>query len=357
MGPKGSLMATRATPAASEAPLALPEAPWLQSQLKRLLAQKGHALLLTGPSGLGQFDLALSLARAWLCELASDEGACGECESCHAVDVHTHPDLRVLLPDVMSLALGWPIDPKTQDKIDKKELKPSKFIRVEATREAVAFTQLTRSKSNTKVVLVYPAERMNHESANTLLKTLEEPTGEVRFVLATEAAHQLLPTIRSRCQSHAMVWPKPEDAIPWLMAAAHAVGVKSRDESEALAWLKAAGGRPSDALALAQSGLTAAAWAALPGALARGDWTGMSGWSAAQQLDVMQKLCHDLLSVVTGAEPRFFDSGDLPPSRRLPVLASWARDLSQQARSVEHPYNAQLMQEAWAARARDVLSR
>ncbi|MDQ3272662.1 MAG: DNA polymerase III subunit delta', partial [Pseudomonadota bacterium] len=44
-----------------------PLAPWLHTQLRSLLAQRGHAWLLSGPSGLGQFDLALALARAWLC--------------------------------------------------------------------------------------------------------------------------------------------------------------------------------------------------------------------------------------------------------------------------------------------------
>ena len=54
-------------------------------------------------------------------------------------------------------------------------------------------------------MLDYPAEQMNHVTANALLKTLEEPPGDVRFVLASEAAHQLLPTIRSRCLGHTMV--------------------------------------------------------------------------------------------------------------------------------------------------------
>ena len=74
-------------------------APWIQRQLQALLAQRGHAWLLQGPSGLGQFDLGLALVRAWLCETrAADgqlsQGACGHCASCHAVDVRTHADLR-----------------------------------------------------------------------------------------------------------------------------------------------------------------------------------------------------------------------------------------------------------------------
>ena len=50
-------------------------------QLEALLQQRGHALLLTGPSGLGQYTLALALARAWLCEHATPHGACGQCET------------------------------------------------------------------------------------------------------------------------------------------------------------------------------------------------------------------------------------------------------------------------------------
>ncbi|RZI98823.1 MAG: DNA polymerase III subunit delta', partial [Haliea sp.] len=160
-----------------------PLAPWLQTQLHTLLAQRGHAWLLSGPSGLGQFDLALALARAWLCEQATPDGACGVCGSCHAIAVHTHADLCVLMPETLSLALGWPLDEKTQDDLDAKKRKPSKEIKVDAAREAVSFTQFTRSRGTTKVVLVYPAERMNAITANTLLKTLEEPPGAVKFIL------------------------------------------------------------------------------------------------------------------------------------------------------------------------------
>ena len=154
-----------------------PLAPWLQTQLESLLTQRGHAWLLGGPSGLGQFELALALATAWLCEQPTAQGACGHCGSCHAVEVHTHADLCMLLPETLSLSLGWPLDEKTQDDLDGKKRKPSKEIKVDAAREAVSFTQFTRSRGTTKVIVVFPAERMNHVTANTLLKTLEEPPG------------------------------------------------------------------------------------------------------------------------------------------------------------------------------------
>lgn len=329
-------------------------APWLQQQLRSLLAQRGHALLLSGPSGLGQYDLALALARAWLCEQPTPDGACGVCGSCHAIDVRTHADLCVLMPETLSLELGWPLDEGAQKEIDDKKRKASKLIRVEAAREAVGFTQFTRSRGRAKVILVYPAERLNIESANTLLKTLEEPVGEVRFVLATEAAHQLLPTIRSRCQTHAMVWPAEADALDWLVQQASAGG-KAASRDQAGVWLQAAGGRPDDALAWAATGLQGATWAQLPQALARGDWGTLAGWPPAQQLAVLQKLCHDLMASAAGAPARFFPLEQLPPVPRWSALAQWSRELLGAQRSVEHPYNAGLMQEAWAARTRQVL--
>lgn len=342
----------------SESSTAMP--PWLQHQLVSLMAQRGHALLLAGPSGLGQYELALALARAWLCEEPTGQGACGHCGSCHAIDVRTHADLCVLMPETLCAELGWPLDEGAQKEIDDKKRKPSKLIRVESAREAVAFTQFTRSRGPTKVVLVYPAERMNVEAANTLLKTLEEPVGEVRFVLATEASHQLLPTIRSRCQSHAMSWPDPAQALEWLQAQSVGGAQKSSTGITAAAaaiWLQAAGGRPADALAWARSGLPAESWAALPQALARGDWSALADWPAAQQLAVMQKLCHDLMSVSAGAKPRFFAPDQLPSAPRWAALAQWSRELLLAARTVEHPFNAGLMQEAWAARTRQVLAR
>ena len=330
-------------------------APWLQHQLRGLLGHRGHALLLVGPSGLGQYELALALARAWLCETPTADGACGVCGSCHAIDVRTHADLCVLMPETLSLELGWPLGEVAQKEIDDKKRKASKLIRVESAREAVSFTQFTRSRGRTKVILVHPAERMNMESANTLLKTLEEPLGEVRFVLATESAHQLLPTIRSRCQSHAMAWPTASEALDWLVEQASAAG-KPADRTQASVWLQAAGGRPDDALAWAATGLQATTWAQLPQALARGDWGTLAGWPPAQQLAVLQKLCHDLMAKASGAPARFFSTEQLPPAPRWGALAQWSRELMAAARTVEHPYNAGLTQEAWAARTRQVLA-
>ena len=182
-------------------------APWIATQTRQLLSQQGHAWLLHGPSGLGQYRLALELVRAWLCETPDENGACGQCPSCHAIDVRTHADLCVLMPETTMLELGWPLSEKAQADIDDKKRKASREIRVDAMRDAIEFSQRTSARGRGKAVLVYPAEQMNAITANALLKTLEEPPGDVRFVLATESSHQLLPTIRSRCLGHAMIWP------------------------------------------------------------------------------------------------------------------------------------------------------
>jgi len=327
--------------------------PWVQRQLQALLAQRGHAWLLQGPSGLGQYELGLALAQSWLCEQPTASGPCGICASCHMVDTHAHPDFVVLMPETVMLERGWPLSETAQKEIDDKKRKPSKEIRVEAMRDTVAFAQRTSARGRGLAVLVYPAERMNHVTANALLKTLEEPPGDTRFVLASEATHQLLPTIRSRCQTHAMDWPAEPEALQWLL---DNVAASSRPTPEqAQVWLRAAGGRPVDALAWAGTGLNAKAWAELPAALARGDWSTLAGWPAAQQLELLQKLCHDLMVQVAGGTPRFFTAANLPVAPRWGVLARWSRELLDAARSVEHPYNPGLMQEAWAARTRQAL--
>jgi DNA polymerase-3 subunit delta' len=323
-------------------------APWLTTQLQSLLPRRGHAWLLQGPSGLGQYSLALALARAWLCTQPTPHGACGQCHSCHAVDVRTHPDLCVLMPETLSLELGWPLDEATQDKLDKKERKPSKEIRVEAARQMVSFTQHTRSGGSTKVVLVYPAERMNTVTANTILKTLEEPPGETRFVLASEAAHMLLPTIRSRCQSHTMDWPTEPQALDWLQQ-------QDLPAADAPVLLRAAGGRPEDALDLAAQGFDAKSWSGLPKAMARGDTLALADAAPAVLIATLQKVCHDMMAAASGAVPRFFAASDLPNPPAMASLTQWSRDLAQSARTAEHPFNAGLMLEAQVARARSAL--
>jgi DNA polymerase-3 subunit delta' len=321
-------------------------APWTALQAQNLLKQRGHAWLLSGPSGLGQFELAMALVRAWLCEKATSHGACDTCASCHAIDVHAHADLCVLMPETFLLDLGWPLSEQAQSEIESKKRKPSKEIRVESMRDAVEFAQRTSARGRGKAVLVFPAERMNMFTANALLKTLEEPAGDVKFVLATEANHLLLPTIRSRCIGHSMIWPDPVSALQWMqergLSAAHAKVL-----------LRAAGGRPQEALEFAPIGER---WPHLPKAVQRGDVHVFKDWTSAQIIDALHKLCHDLLAVKAGASPRFFDADDLPSGGSWQCLSNWAKSLSNARRTQEHPFNVGLMQEALVSQAQIALN-
>lgn len=326
--------------------MSLPD--WITEQRRMLLAQRGHAWLLYGPSGLGQFALALELARAWLCESPQADGACGRCSSCHAIEVHAHADLAVLMPETDMLERGWPLSEKAQSDIDDKKRKPSREIRVDAMRATVEFAQRTSARGRAKVVVVYPAEQMNAIAANALLKTLEEPPGDTRFVLATEAVHALLPTIRSRCMAHTLRWPPRDEVLAWMQR-------EGVPPEVAVPMLRAAGGRPDDALQLARAGAEPQAWAQFPAAMQRGDVRAVEGWSPASAIAAMQKLCHDLQLKAVGADPRYFEAADLPAAPPQLQLARWGKELAQSARTADHPFTAPLLLEALVAQARTTL--
>jgi DNA polymerase-3 subunit delta' len=323
--------------------------PWIEEQARQLLSQRGHAWLLHGPSGLGQYTLAMELARAWLCERPQNSRACGECGSCHAISVHTHADLCLLMPETVLLERGLPLGEKAQSEIDDKKRKASREIRIDAMREAVEFSQRTSARGRGKVVLVFPAEQMNHITANALLKTLEEPPGDVKFVLASESAHQLLQTIRSRCLGHAMHWPDTHASLNWLQS-------QGMEPAMAERLLLAMGGRPDDALAFAASGRDPQAWHSLARAVSRGDIGFFKDWSITQTVDALHKLCHDLMARHTGARPRFFGSADLVGGASFSALCTWSKALSQTMRTMEHPFNAGLMLESLVGQAQSALN-
>lgn len=326
-----------------------PLAPWLQRQLRVLLSRRGHAWLLHGPSGLGQYELAQALAKAWLCAQPGPDGACGTCASCQGFERHTHADLCVLMPETHALALAWPLDEKALQEIDEKKRKPSKEIRVEAVRQMVTFTQTTQLGQRGQAVMIHPADRMNPITANALLKTLEEPPGATRFVLTTDALHQLLPTLRSRCQGHAMEVPSTQEALSWLVG-------QGVPEGQANVLWRASGGRPSWVLERAQSdALTAEQWQQWPRQIARGQPGLLEQLSATEGLASLQKLCHDLLAIAHGGEPRFFTPDQLPKSPSATKAALWAQELARQVRHVEHPFNAGLQIQAWTVRARQAM--
>ena len=336
----------------SEGQLSLP---WLAQTLQTTLAtQRSHALLVQGPRGVGQFELAIALAQGWLCEAAdaSKPRPCGLCAACKLVQAHSHPDMLVLLPEALREPLGWAgggadeegegtSGSSSSDKSGKR--KPSKDIRIDEVRLAITFAQTTSARGRGKVVVLHPVERMNMASANALLKTLEEPAGNSRLVLSTSAPEMLLPTIRSRCQIVPLGLPDVAAAAQWL----HGQGV---EQGEVL--LAATGGQPQEALQWSGEGISAALWAGLPRQLARGDVGTLAVWPLPRVIDMLQKLCHDLQRLAVGTAPRYFAASALGSPSSLRALNAWALELQAQVRHAEHPWNAGLMVEALVANAR-----
>lgn len=327
--------------------------PWLGAPLQDALRrQRGHALLVHGPQGTGQFEMSLCLAQAWLCEAPGQPGEarsqpCGTCASCHLVQARSHPDLLVLLPEALRESLGWSGGDESDDGEGKaSKAKPSKEIKVEAVRTAVAFSQSTSARGRSKVVVVHPAERMNAISANTLLKTLEEPPGLARFVLSCGTPDALLPTIRSRCQAVALGLPPHEMAVAWL--ASHTVA-----QPEVM--LAAAGGQPQEALAWVQEGIDAVSWTRLPRQVAAGEAGAFSAWPLPLLLDALHKLCHDAMCLACGAAPRYFPLASLPSGAALPALTAWAKSLRTLQRHAEHPWNMPVMLESLVLQGQQAL--
>ncbi|MFT7723968.1 MAG: DNA polymerase III subunit delta' [Roseateles sp.] len=324
--------------------------PWLQAPLADALARaRSHALLVQGPAGVGQLELAVALAQSWLCEAAAaGQPACRQCPGCRLFASGTHPDFQLLLPEALEApareSLGLPFE---EPDAKAGKAKPSREIKVEAVRQLLAFAQATSARGQAKVAVIFPAEALNGVAANALLKTLEEPAGLLRFVLASHDGAALLPTIRSRCQPLPLALPARDAALAWLAS-------RGVDGAEGL--LAATGGRPQQALAWAEAGLSDAAWQAVPKRVARGEVAALADLAPPRAIDALQRLCHDLLRRCHGQPGQFFAPASLPTPRRAAPLLAWEAELRRAARHAEHPLNAGLWIEALVAQAQAAIA-
>lgn len=169
--------------------------PWqatLWAQLSRR-ERHAHAYLLHGPAGIGKRALAERLAGLLLCGTPRDGEACGQCKACLLLRAGTHPDYFDLRPE-----------------------EADKPIKVDQVRELVDFVAQTAQLGGRKLVILEPAEAMNLNAANALLKSLEEPSGDTVLLLVSHQPSRLLPTIRSRCLQQACPQPSPAAAQDWL---------------------------------------------------------------------------------------------------------------------------------------------
>jgi len=200
--------------------------PWQKASWERLVSahrqdRLAHAYLIAGPPGVGKRAFAQRFAASLLCLEPDARGhPCGHCGGCLLMRAGSHPDFSLLVPE----------SGKTQ-------------IPIDAVRELSASLALAAHQGRYRVALILPAEAMTPQSANSLLKTLEEPHGRVLLILISDRPLAVLPTLRSRCQRLDCPIPPENEVRGWLAT--------DRQDSALLARVLAlSGGAPLQAQSL-----------------------------------------------------------------------------------------------------------
>jgi DNA polymerase-3 subunit delta' len=203
---------------------------WLHTAYFELLKHRGtmhHALLMYGTSKVGQFELAQYVAQALLCQTPTEQGGfCNNCQSCHLFKQHSHPDFRLVLPDHLAAQNNLETDDSKKDD-SKKSL--SQEIRLDNLAGLTHFVYTSPHQAICRVVIVYPADRLNIFAANALLKLLEEPSADTYFLLVADQIDEVLPTIKSRSRYHPVKAPSAEEGIAWLMQQAQISQTKAME--------------------------------------------------------------------------------------------------------------------------------
>lgn len=215
--------------------LGLNHLPWQINAIEHILQlhqsnRLPHALLVELDSSEDASEFLRYLAAVLVCRNRDGLALCESCESCVLMQAGTYPDFTWIVPEM-----------------DEGSKKVIKNIKIEQIRKLIHELGLTARDSRLKIAVIYPAERMNHASANALLKTLEEPAKHVLLLLATHNKGRIPVTIRSRCQSIGIKLPAADQARQWLIQ-------QDFSDEDASSHLDYAGGDPLLALRLREQG-------------------------------------------------------------------------------------------------------
>lgn len=319
--------------------------PWqnqVWQRMQGLRSRLPNALLLKGAEGIGKLDLALNFAQSILCDAPQPSGlACQSCPSCHWFAQESNPDFRLIQPDALAAS------DETPEKESGK--KASREISVEQIRALSSFVNLSAHSGGYRVVLIHPAEAMNSNSANALLKTLEEPTANLLFILVTNKPQQLLPTILSRSLSFAVPMPTPEESAAWL---------KQQGVVDPEVVLARAGFSPLSALINAGEGagteehklmLAAVKQSAKFDALALAEQ--LQKAAPVQVIQFLQQWCYDLASCKMAGTIRYNHEqtdliGNLSKNISQQSLLRYIKELQIAKREAFHPLNPKLLFES-----------
>jgi len=206
--------------------------PWLAPSWRMLADAIGsgrihHALLFASPRGYGKRALAEAFAASLLCQQRTADGsACGKCRSCLLVAAGSHPDLARVTFEI------------------RDDGRPRTELTVDQLRALGARLSLASQFGGWQIALIDPADAMNPNAANALLKTLEEPSTNTVIALVADDPSRLPPTIRSRCQKIDVPMPTRDQALAWLRsrgvdaaAAAATLDASMNNPGQAEAWL------------------------------------------------------------------------------------------------------------------------
>jgi DNA polymerase-3 subunit delta' len=287
--------------------------PWnepILDALARRLERLPHALLIHGPGGVGKRGLAERISQLLLCE--GEKRPCDTCDACRWFRGGNHPDFRRVEPEVL-----WAEKPE----------KPSLVIKVEQVRELADFLYIGSHRGRLRVALVHPAEEMNENAANALLKGLEEPPAGAIFILVSHRPAQLLPTIRSRCVAVPVPLPPRNIALDWL--AREGVNEPQR-------WLAYAGGAPLRATHYAAQG---------PVSLTPvGERDGLEPLA-----DALQKIALDRALMAFGLAAKYQTSPGTVTREKARAWLAFARRMGEERLLCRHPLNPRLFSTAMLA--------
>ena len=298
-----------------------------------------HALLFHGRTGIGKLHLGEVLAQSLLCEHQSKDGrACGTCPACGWFAAGNHPDFRLIQPEALA-----PIDEDADaEAAEEGRKKPSKQIKIEQIRALSDFLNVGSHRRGYRVVLIYPAESMNPGAANALLKSLEEPSAGVIFLLVSHQPRRLLATVRSRCHALALSLPPRAISLRWL---------QDQGSKAAAAALAFAGDAPLAAATL--DGDEMETRARLVDLLGQPATSSLSLADFCQRLqpgpvvDWMFKWTYDLVAAKSGGQVRYYIDQEkklIQLARTMPKLKllRFSSILASMKSISEHPLNARL---------------
>ena len=356
-------------------------APWLQGLWDNLdFSNFPHATLLHGQSGIGKFAFSLELAKSLLCE--SDRVAsrpCNQCEACHWFSTGNHPDFIALVPETHRRLLphaDYESDeaPKNgkvaRDDFDGEasEKKEKKNISIEETRSAIEGLSIGSHRGGNRVILIYPLEMLRSDSANTLLKSLEEPPANTIFILLADRVDRVLPTIRSRCRLLTAPRPDREQGLAWLRTQLQKINGLKVSDADIETIYDEQGGAPYSVLdsLIARNNqdekdeLTIAIQASryLLQSMSQGvriNWLDSAEKTHKARysdlLAAMQRWTSDLQAVTQGGNPRYYPKHlstlkSLSQTAKVPKLHHFWKSLVQARRHENHPLANRVQLEA-----------